>query len=179
MSGITALFLPQPKQMSAFSTQLTGHVQLSASSPQLDLRIEPNHSLGDQGFVLLLALALIVPLIAGGAFASLGAWMVLPFAGFEALVLVAVAIANRQRSRYFERIFSEGGLLRVEVTDQRGKRNFVWNRAWVNVEERASGLEHHVYVRAHGRILEVGCHRDADGRRALANQLRQHLNCCV
>src|SRR3954471_14190316 len=62
------------------------------------------------------ALALVVIAI-GIGFALVGAWLVLPFAGLEVLLLGGAFVLYARKAADYERIELAAGKLRIEVTD--------------------------------------------------------------
>lgn len=117
------------------------------------------------------ALALVVLTIAAG-FAAVGAWLVLPFAGLEVLLLATAFVVHARRAADYERYELREGRLTVEVAEAQRKRRFesdvrgarVWidkDRAWL----RCSGQDE----------LEIGRHLDVDARLRFAAELTRRL----
>ena len=114
------------------------------------------------------ALALVV-LAIGAGFAAAGAWLVLPFAGLEVLLLgVAFTLYARHAADY-ERLELDAGRLRVEVADGARIARYELNGARVSMEEGR------VMVRDAREQLEVGRHLGAEARAELAAELKKKL----
>ena len=116
------------------------------------------------------ALACVVVAI-GAGFAVLGAWLVLPFAGLEVLLLGWAFVAYARRAADYERIELDSGRLMVEVGEaQRTSRiEMDAGRARVCLED-----ERVVLLGARDR-LELGRHLDADCRARFAAELQKRL----
>ena len=117
------------------------------------------------------ALALVVLAIATG-FAVVGAWLVLPFAGLEVLLLAAAFVLYARRAGDYERFELRAGRLLVEVAEASGRRGYTMDarRARVEVEgDRA-------WLRGAGEEeLEIGRHLDVEARRRFAAELARRL----
>jgi uncharacterized membrane protein len=149
--------------------------KLAATHPEFEVKLNANASLGGVGFAILLVLAMVVPLASGVAFAWQGAWMILPFAGLEMVLLVGAWLLNALRERRFERIHLRDGRIVVEVGLEARTERFEFNAAWVRLVEQAGEVDYRLSLEAHGRSLEIGRHLAPEGRRALASELREKL----
>ena len=140
-------------------------------SAGFSLTLKRNCSISPAGLAgVFAALALVVVTI-GAGFAIAGAWLVLPFAGLEVLLLVVAYVAYARRAADYERIVLDAGRLTVEVGEaQRIERyEMEARRARVSVEEQR------VVVRGAREQLELGRHLDADARVLFAAELRKRL----
>ncbi len=118
------------------------------------------------------ALALMV-LAIGAGFALAGAWLVLPFAGLEVLLLGAAFVLYARRAADYERIELEAGRLEVEVAEGERTARYSFNcgmdGARVFVEEGR------VVLRDAKEELEIGRHLAAEARAELAAELQKRL----
>lgn len=123
---------------------------------------------------LFFAILLVLTIIAAG-FLLAGAWLVLPFAGLEALALGIALRAVSRHEKDFERITISGDALRVELQHKEKLSTFEFNRYWaqVIVNRAGGGNESRLWIRSHGRQLELGRFLDDEGRLALASRLRE------
>lgn len=140
-------------------------------SAGFSLTLKRNCSISPAGLAgVFAALALVVVTI-GAGFAIAGAWLVLPFAGLEVLLLVVAYVAYARRAADYERIVLDAGRLTVEVGEaQRIERyEMEARRARVSLEEQR------VVVRGAREQLELGRHLDADARVLFAAELRKRL----
>ena len=149
--------------------------KLAATHPEFDVKLNANASLGGAGFAFLLASAMVIPLASGVAFAWQGAWMILPFAGLEMVLLIGAWVLNAMRERGFERIQLHDGRIIIELGSGARAERFEFNAAWVRLVEQEGVMDYRLSLEAHGRCLEIGRHLASEGRRALASELREKL----
>jgi uncharacterized membrane protein len=116
------------------------------------------------------ALALLV-LAIGAGFAAAGAWLVLPFAGLEVLLLGAAFVLYARHAADYERIDLDAGRLIVEVADAEriARYEIDARRARICMEKER------VVLRGAKEELELGRHLDAEARVALAAELEKRL----
>jgi uncharacterized membrane protein len=114
------------------------------------------------------ALALLV-LAIGAGFAAMGAWLILPFAGLEVLLLAAAYVLYARHAADYERIELESGRLTVEVADGGHTEQHRLVGASVSMEEGR------VVLRDAQEELEIGRHLGAEARAELAAELGQKL----
>jgi uncharacterized membrane protein len=119
------------------------------------------------------ALALVVLAIAAG-FAAAGAWLVLPFAGLEVVMLGAAFVLYARRATDFERFELRGGCLTVEVAEAQHRRSYAADAriARVRVQDGRAWLR-----LAGEEELEIGRHLDAQTRARFAAELARRLHC--
>lgn len=144
--------------------------------------IRPNNSLSAKASVrVLLFLVLVISLVAIG-FASMGAWLVLPFAGLEIAVVTYAFYAVYVHSADFESITIDDDWLIVEKKSREKFSKTEFKRYWVQITEREVESSYGVkakkglYIRSHGKEVEFGRDFMTDGQRSLlARELRQKL----
>ncbi len=116
----------------------------------------------------------------GAAFAAHGLWMVLPFVAIELLAVGVAFVCYGRHAADFERIELTEGELRIERHDGGRVQCARVAAPWVRVEldERGRGWMQKVrlYVAAHGERIELGRLMPDQGRRKLANELKQALH---
>jgi uncharacterized membrane protein len=131
--------------------------------------LKRNCSISPSGLAKVFAALALVVLAIGAGFAAAGAWLVLPFAGLEVLLLgVAFTLYARHAADY-ERLELDAGRLRVEVADGARIARYELNGARVSMEEGR------VMVRDAREQLEVGRHLGAEARAELAAELKKKL----
>jgi uncharacterized membrane protein len=116
-------------------------------------------------FAALAALVLAI----GAGFASAGAWLVLPFAGLEVLLLGAAFVAHARHAADYEKIELESGRLEVEVAEAERVVRHRLENARVSMEEGR------IVLRDARKQLEVGRHVGAEARAELAAELKKTL----
>jgi uncharacterized membrane protein len=114
------------------------------------------------------ALALVVLLI-GAGFALVGAWLVLPFAGLEVLLLGGAYVAYGRHAADYERLEIEPGGVKVEVAQAHRVARYRLVNAKVSVEDGR------VVLRDAKEELEVGRYLGAEARVELAAELQKRL----
>ncbi|MET0090479.1 MAG: DUF2244 domain-containing protein [Candidatus Thiodiazotropha sp.] len=148
-------------------------VQIGSSSTHTVLILEPNRNLSwQQSRWLILFFGACIALVSG-YFASLGAWLVLPFAGLEILVIGGAiyhqsCYAHRRQTIRIDR-------QRIEIFDkplQRLPKSFP--RAWsqiVQTRDPRGWYPSRLLIGAHGEFVEIGKHLLEEEREQLALQL--------
>lgn len=133
-----------------------------------------NNSLSSSGRLLAFGLILAVSMGIALAFALVfGAWMMLPFAGLEMLVLYMAFRHVGRHAADYERISIEGDSLAIEVRDGGLVRRFNMNRQWAQVVWAGDGSR--LALRSHGRELEIGRHMNGEQRLAMGRELKREL----
>lgn len=151
--------------------------QFDSSTASRRFVIRPNCSLLWRDAVrFYLGMVLVSFGIAGG-FAFYGAWLVLPFAGLEMLVLGAALYSVARRCSRWQAVSI--GADTVEVSNHgraMGSRRF--QRAWARVELQQPAIKGHptrLEIRSHGQAVEVGsCLNEAE-KKDLALALDQAI----
>jgi uncharacterized membrane protein len=147
----------------------------SSASPsvEFDYTARPNSSLDRRGRLYLFVAAAGVCGVIALAFAAFGAWMVLPFAGVElALLAWALRFLDRHAGDY-ERVVLAGDTLRIETCEGGMPARHEFHRCWAQVRVLSRGSDARVFVRSHGREVELGRFRTAAQKLALAQQIRE------
>jgi uncharacterized membrane protein len=137
--------------------------------------IRPNSSLSWRGNQIFFASMLCVSFGLAGAFAAQGLWLVLPFAGFEMLVLGFVLYRCCLRGCQQEVISIVGHQVRVAVGREKPKRSCTFERCWARVvldRARIRGYPSRLLIRSHGLEVEVGACLIDEERARLASALR-------
>ena len=142
----------------------------------------PNNSLSpDDSIKLLAAMASVAFLIAIG-FASIGAWLVLPFAGLEILAFAYAFYTIYLHADDFESITIEDDRVVVEKRNYKESTKTVFQRYWAQVSVRdvlaikGSNGKSALFISSHGNEVEFGRNFISDEQRTLlARDLRQKL----
>jgi uncharacterized membrane protein len=135
------------------------------------LTLKRNCSISPAGLAGVFAALALVVLAIGAGFAIAGAWLVLPFAGLEVLLLGAAYVLYARRAADYERIVLDSGRLMVEVGEAQRTLRYEMEARRVSVcleEER-------VLLRGAREQLELGRHLDADTRMRFAAELQKRL----
>jgi uncharacterized membrane protein len=115
-------------------------------------------------------------LVIGIGFSLVGAWMILPFAGAEALVVVAAFYYLLQRrGDDRELVVLDGETLSVIKQSGQAESRYEFPRYWtkVSLERYSRGwYPSRLILRAHGRVVEVGSGIQEEDRWALAEEVK-------
>lgn len=139
------------------------------------LLLKRNCSISPSGLWRVFAAIALVTLGIGIGFACFGAWLILPFAGLELLVLAAAFVVVGRHATDCERIEFSADRVRVEVRDleRTAVHDFDPVRSQVVLGEGRGGTR--VWLLARGARLEVGRHLDEASRAGLVIELRRRL----
>jgi len=132
-----------------------------------------NNSLTSSDRIFAFGLIALVSLGIATAFACLGAWLILPFAGVEVLVLYWAWRWIERHAHDYERLTITGDLVEIEVADVERLRRFRFNRCWTQVVCARDGAC--LALRSHGKQIEFGRHLTNEERLKAAGALRQQL----
>ena len=141
------------------------------STAPFSLILKRNCSMSPKALAGVFAALSVLVLAIGAGFAAAGAWLILPFAGLEVLLLGAAFLLYARHAADYERIELDAGRLSVEVARAECiERHELDARATtVSVEQDR------VMLRGREEQLEIGRHLDADRRRELAAELDKRL----
>jgi uncharacterized membrane protein len=106
------------------------------------------------------------------AFAALGAWLILPFAGLELLLLGAAFWCAARHATDFERIERARDRLTVDVSEAERLRRYEFDARRARVRLSGDG---HVLLDAPQARLEIGRHLEAAARAGFAAELGKRL----
>jgi uncharacterized membrane protein len=135
------------------------------------LTLKRNCSISPAGLAGVFAALACVVVAIGAGFAFVGAWLVLPFAGLEVLLLGSAYVVYARRAADYERIELDSGRLTVEVGQAQKTSRYEMDacRARVRLEEER------VLLLGAREQLELGRHLDADSRARFADELQKRL----
>ncbi len=112
-------------------------------------------------------------------FATAGAWLVLPFAGLEWLLLAYCLHLSLNDSAQQEVITISDAMVKVEKGRDRPEQVYRFQRAWVMlncVQSPIKGRPSRLSLRLHGKEVEIGRFLLEPERQALARELKVLLN---
>lgn len=141
--------------------------------------VSPNASMTWQEAKWFLAgLSGVILMIASG-FAMMGLWLILPFAGLEVLVLVAVFYVLAGNGARREVVHIDSKQVRVEAGRQCLEHSCCFHRVWTQVllePEKIRGYPTRLLLRSAGKQVEVGAFLNNDERQALWLRLKQLID---
>jgi len=159
-------------------------ITLSIEPPRRELTFTPtaagfrvmlrrNCSMSPRGLLLAFVLLAALSLAIASAFAALGAWLILPFAGLEMLVLYWAFRIIERHARDYELIEIDGNQVRVERFESGSTSSEAFSRYWARVVVSRDGSR--LALRSHGRELEIGRVLSDAQRLQLARALERRL----
>ncbi len=135
----------------------------------------PNRSLGTRARRWILgAIGATTFGVAAGA-GAIGAWPVMPFAGFEVALLVLAFGMLERHAADFERLEIDEHRVRFEARVARGVTRFEAHRPWTRLEVWDRGARCTLRLASGGRSVAVGRLLSDEGRRQLAGELRRRI----
>ena len=135
------------------------------------LTLKRNCSISPTGLACVFAALAVAVLAIGTGFALAGAWLILPFAGLEVLLLGGAFVLQARHAADYERIALERGQLRVEMAEGARLARYELDARRVRVEVDGT----HVVLRGARQALELGRHLDEESRIAFGAELKRRL----
>lgn len=148
------------------------------SGAEKRLVIQPNASLTPRWAAAFLASMCAVSFGIAGAFALLGYWMVLPFAGLEMLALAAGLWWSMRDNAYREVVSVTGDQVRVEAGWGRPARRWEFQRQWLQVRLQAAERRNRptrLLIVSSGSGCELGRCLTDEEREEVAERLRRWI----
>jgi uncharacterized membrane protein len=149
----------------------TREAQFAATRAGFRVILKRNCSISPRALLLVFALLAAVVVSIASAFAVLGAWLILPFAGLEIVLLGAAFWITARHATDYERIERARDRLTVDVSEAERVRHYELDARGARVQFR----DGHVLLRAPRTQLEVGRHLDAASRAGFAAELGKRL----
>ena len=137
------------------------------------LTAKRNNSLSTSGRYLVFGFIFVVSFGISLAFAAFGAWLILPFAGLEMLVLFLAFHYIDRRAGDYERLTLSGYKLLLERVERGKLKRFEFNRYWAQVMCDTAGSR--LALRSHGQEVEFGHYLTEEERVKLAKQLKERI----
>lgn len=150
-----------------------------ATTGSFRLTLQPNASLTARESRLIVAVILCGMGTIGVIFAMLGAWPVLPFAGLEWLLLAWCMNRRLQVGAVREVITLSDNHLLWERGRDKPESSRSLQPAWVALDWVRPDNRNHpgrLYLRSHGRRLEIGSFLTENERETLAAELKKLLS---
>lgn len=155
---------------------MTGMDGMATTDVYYSVMAKPNCALTPRGMLVAFTAVASFSLVVAIGFCLAGAWLVFPFAGLELLVLAAAFYAMHCHSQDYESITITGDDLAIERRNYKNISRVVFHRYWASVQLRNAPYgEQRLWLRSHGKEVEIGRYMDNDARLQLASQLRQRV----
>lgn len=149
---------------------------MSADTERI-FEISPNMSLSPRGAVIFYLSLVLATVLVSGTAAVLGYWPVLPFAGFELLVLGIALYLVQRRGRYREVLRIGEKVIVVEKGENAVQERLEFVRHWASIEmeRRPNAVLSRLVIAGQGKRCEIGeCLTEAE-RVGLARRLEQFI----
>lgn len=147
---------------------------MAASVVDYKFIARPNCSLSSKGMATVVIVLACLSLTVALAFALAGAWLVFPFAGLEIAAVAYAFYVNHCHAEDYESITIEGDQLAIEKHYHRSTTRAVFHRYWARIFLRKDpGGNQRLWLRSHGKEVEVGRFMNSEQCLALAQQLQQ------
>ncbi len=127
-----------------------------------------NCSIGPRPLLLVFASLAALSFGFGAAFAALGPWMVLPFAGVEMLALGAAFLVCGRSAGSYERVRVAADAVVVEVFERESVIRREFNPRWARVRVLRGPQSVRIVLSEAGREFELGRHLGFERRLAFA-----------
>lgn len=140
--------------------------------------LRPNRSLSWRGSMVFFLSLLIISSFIAVSLAVMGFWLVLPFAGLEMIVLGAGLYLVACRSYECEVICISRDAIRIEKGRRFPRQHCTLGRVWAKVVLEPcpkAWYPSRLFIRSHGRAVEVGRFLHEEERRHLALELSRTL----
>jgi uncharacterized membrane protein len=133
--------------------------------------LKRNVSISPAGLACVFAALGVAALAIGTGFALAGAWLILPFAGLEVVLLGAAFFLQARHATDYERIELDRGRLAIDVAQAERVAHYELDARAVRVETHGR----RVVLRGGPQALELGRHLDDESRAAFAAELTKRL----
>ncbi len=149
-----------------------------ADLPVFEALLYPRRSLSPRGFVILIAITGIIGFAYGTAFGLMGAWPIFGFCGTEWLLFIYLFRKHLKGDRRSERLRLYRDRLMVETISPKGAcQTYRFQPYWLQVIlDEPDEYESVLYLRSHGKQLQIGSFLSPQERRDVAGELRNVLN---
>lgn len=120
--------------------------------------LTPHRSLKTKGFIILMALIILVSFIAGLGFFLIGAWPVVGFFGLDVLLVYLAFKMNYRNGRLYETVnLTENELVVTRVSPAGKSQSWRFNPYWVRLAvDRNSRQQTKLRLSSHGKHLIFG-----------------------
>jgi len=157
--------------LDAFEISATRVLAFRDEHGGFSLILKRNCSISPSGLACVFFALAVVVLAIGTGFAMVGAWLILPFAGLEVVLLGGAFVLQARHATDYERIALERDRLKVEVAEGRRLARYELDASRVRVEVEGS----RVMVRGARESLELGRYLDDASRKVFGAELKKRL----
>ena len=142
------------------------------------IMIRPNRSLSREGMVVAFVLVTAVVMTIAIVFAFMGAWMVLPFAGMEALLFGGIFYWFYRHYDDCEYVLIEDNRVRILRRQGSVQTDYEFERSWLRVtleDNDRRGRPQRAFLSSHGRRIEIARDLNQEDKIEFVEHLRSVL----
>jgi len=154
-------------------------ITLDTDQSGCEFQIRPNCSITVRNAVLFYGAVAMLVIFVGIRFVLVGAWVVLPMATLEVLVLGVVVVMLMRRQRDHEIIRIRNDDVHIQALVDNETNDYFYPRHWAQVILERNVIDWYpsrLVIRSHGKETEIGSCLLEEDRRQLAEDLKRHLN---
>ena len=144
--------------------------------------IRPNRSMTAKGMMLFVAVVGVAIFLVAIRFVLLGAWVILPFAILEIVLLGAGFWLYERASRYRETVQITRSSLHITQETVRRKKSWQFNPHWVRVNldlDPNDWYPSRLFIRSHGEQVEIGACLTDQEREELSKVLKRSIPAAI
>lgn len=147
---------------------------INEKTGQSQIILQPNNSASWQFNLVILGLVTFFLTVICVHFALLGLWLVFPFAGLEVIALFICFYLRVRANHSKEVITFDDSYVLIERGRDNVEESWKYHRPWtrVFVREKARGHLKQVFIRAHGKELELGSFLNKQDKEILIKDLK-------
>ncbi|HWA30377.1 MAG TPA: DUF2244 domain-containing protein [Rhizomicrobium sp.] len=142
-----------------------------------DATLRPSTPMAPRTLLVILAVVASFNVAFALSFILRGAWPIAPFMGLDVALLAWAFRASTVAARRFEQVTLTPSLLRVEQHSAKGAvKEADFNPYWVRVDlQRPTEYTNKLFLRSHGRELQLGAFLAPQVRESFAQALKSAL----
>lgn len=156
-------------------TRAMTDIASACHAPHFCAEIRPNQSLSPTASVGFFLSLVAVGMVIGLCLAAHGAWMVLPFAGLELVIVAAVLFTVNRRAGDYELVMIDKHRVRLTRRIRGRQKSHEFQRYWTRVLLEPGAVKWHpsrLLIGSHGRLVALGGSMTEHARKDLAERLQ-------
>lgn len=144
----------------------------------LDEKLRPSPPMDSRTLLIILAIVASFNIAFALSFILRGAWPIAPFMGLDVALLAWAFRASTNAAKRFEHVTLTPSLLRIEKYPAKGAATQAeFNPYWVRVDlERPTEFSNRLFLRSHGKALQLGAFLAPATRENFAEALKSALS---
>ena len=144
----------------------------------LDTILRPSPPMDARALLAILIAVALFNIAFALSFILRGAWPIAPFMGLDVALLAWAFRASKRAALRSERITVTPSRLEVEQCSSKGRiTRAQFNPYWVRVDlQRVTEVSHKLFLRSHGRALQVGAFLAPATREGFAESLKSAIS---